>query len=123
MGAGESGVPFYDLSKQYQIDLRAWADPALGNTTGINVATLPTYFVLSSLQRLGIPGWFLQAGFFWIIFVAAGLSLYFLTLELFKDISKRYALLATFLYWFNLFSLVNVWNRFLNNYMVFFALL
>lgn len=123
MGAGESGLPFYDLSRMLEISRSAWADPALGNTVGIGVAGTPTYWFLVQVQNLGVPGFILEALFFGILFVVVGVSVYLLTREFFPKIDSKYALLASFFYWFNPLSLVNVWNRFLYNYMVFWAFL
>ncbi len=122
MGTGESGLPFYNLDLQYKNSAYAWSDQLLGNTNGIGTASSPTYWLLSRFEKVGMPGFAIQALFTWIIFVVSGLSVYLLTKELFK-ISDRYILLAVFFYWFNPFSLVNVWNRFLYNYMSFLACL
>lgn len=122
LGTGESGLPFYNLRFQHRGISQAWADPALGVATGINVVSAPTYWVLGKLQQAGLPGYLLQALFFGLLFVVSGVSVYFLTKELFPKVQSRYLLLASFFYWFNPVSLI-VWNRFLYNYMVFWAFL
>jgi len=123
MGGGESGLPFYDLSRMLEISRYSWADPALGNSIGIGVAATPIYWILSQIENLGVPGFALEALWFWILFVISGISVWFLTIELFPRIQEKYLFLSVLFYWFNPLSLVNVWNRFLYNYMVFWAFL
>lgn len=123
MATGESGVPFYDPSLQFNINKDAWAKYTLGHPTNIGVAAKPTYFSLSVGQTIGIPTFLLQAVFFWLMSFVAGISIYFLTREFFPNLPKHVVLLAPLFYWFNPFSLVNIWNRFLNNFIVFYALL
>lgn len=123
MGAGESGLPFYDLKRQFEIVSHAWATPLLGGSVGIQVAAVPTDWLLSQLQSLGIPGFVIQASFFTLLFIVAGFAVHLLTQELFPSLKKEYTLLAVWFYWFNPISLVSVWNRFLYNYMAFWALL
>ncbi|MCL4415081.1 MAG: glycosyltransferase family 39 protein [Actinobacteria bacterium] len=123
LGTGESGLPFYDFNIQLNINKDAWAYYTLGHPLNIGAAATPTYWFFTQLQNLGVPTFILQAFFIWIIFLIAGLAIYKLVRELFASIGWIHALLAVLFYWFNPFSLVNVWNRFLNNFFVFYALL
>lgn len=123
MGAGESGVPFYNLQGQYEIAKSSWADPGLGNSVGIGVAGSPTFWLFSRIQNFGVPAAVVQAIFFLIIFCVAGFSVYLLTKEIFLQLNERFVFLAVLFYWFNPLSMVNIWNRFLYNYMAFWALL
>lgn len=123
MGYAESGLPFYDFNIQYNINKDSWANYALGHPVNVSVAAAPAYWFFAQLQNLGIPPFILQAAFFWLIFVISGVSIYKLIRELFPNTAHSHALLSVLFYWFNPFSLVNVWSRFLNNYFVFFALL
>lgn len=123
MGTGESGLPFYDLKRLFEIVSHAWATPLLGGSIGIQVAAVPTDWLLSQLQSLGIPPFVIQASFFTFLFIVAGFAVHLLTQELFPNLKKKYTLLAVWFYWFNPISLVSAWNRFLYNYMAFWALL
>lgn len=123
MATGESGIPFYNLSLQYEINKTAWAAYTLGHPTNISVAGAPFYYVLSLIQKAGIPSFIIQAVFFWVVLVSSGFSIYFLTKEIFPDVPKKFLILAVLFYWFNPISMVNVWNRFLNNFIIFYALL
>lgn len=121
LGSGESGLPFYQVQRQLNLLSWAWGEGGLGLNIGIVTAATPTYWVLSLIGGLGVPGFIIQAALFYILFVVAGLFTYLLTKEMFPNLGNRYYLLSALFYWFNPISLVNVWNRFLYNYMFFWA--
>ena len=123
MAGGEGGIPFYNLSHIYDITANAWNYSGLGSTNGIIVGTAPLYKFLSILQDSGISAYMLEAGLISFLFIVSGLSIYFLTKAFFPKIGDKYLFFAVIFYWFNPISLVNVWNRFLYNYMFFWALL
>ncbi len=123
LGHGESGLPFYNLELQLAAFRDSWANYTLGIPTNITTASIPTYRLLSIIQKAGVPGYLIQAIYFWLIFVVSGLSVYSLTKLLFPKLENKLYLMSVFFYWFNPFSLVNVWNRFLNNFILFYALL
>ena len=123
LGAGESGIPFFNSGWHFLATKFAWKVSTLGNLTGITTASAPTYWFLEKLEALGIPSFLIQAFVFWLLFFVSGLAIYFFTKQLFPKLSEKAALIAVLFYWFNPSSLVNVWNRFVNNGMVFFALL
>lgn len=123
MGVAESGLPFYNFQIAYDTNKDAWAHYALGFPTNISIAAKPTYWFLAQLQNLGIPGFLLQASFLWIVLVISGISIYMITKNIFPDLKEGSSFIAVLFYWFNPFSMVNVWNRFLNNFFVFYLLL
>lgn len=123
LGTGESGLPFYDLNLQFEINKSAWASYAFGHPTNISVASAPTYYFLSLFQKAGISAYLIQASFFWLVLVISGIGIYLLTKELFPQLSNRFLTLAVLFYWFNLYSMINVWNRFLNNFFFFYAII
>lgn len=123
LGTAEAKIPFYNLDRFSQHTSSAWMDIYLGFASNQTLASGPTWWFLSQIQQLGVPGFLIQAMVFWLLFFSAGMGVYWLTEELFPDLSKKYLILAVFFYWFNPLSLVNVWNRFLYSYMVFWVLL
>jgi len=123
MATGESGVPFYDPTIQFNINKDAWAQYTLGHPINIGIAAKPTYWLMALLQSIAIPLFLIQACFIWVNLIIAGLSIYYLTKEFFPKLDQKIYLLAPLFYWFNPFSLVNIWNRFLNNFIVFYAFL
>lgn len=125
MGTAEGGLPFYNLSHFYEQVRLAWSDSeiGLGFANGIGTAFAPGFLILSNLAKLGIPNFIIQAWFFWLLLVTAGIGIILFTEELFPKISGKYLLLSALFYWFNFISLVNIWNRFLYNYIALWALL
>jgi hypothetical protein len=123
MGGGESGLVFYNLERFFDISRFSWTDLSLGNNVGIGTGAIPAFWLLSRLEIFHIPGYLIQALFFGSAFFISGVFIYFLIKELFPDLSLKYVVPGVFFYWFNPLSLANVWNRFLYNYMVFWAFL
>jgi hypothetical protein len=123
MGFAESGLPFYNFHYAYESNKDTWAHYALGFPTNISISAKPTYWLMAYLQNIGIPGFMLQAILFWLVLVVSGLSIFYLTKLFFSSLNRKFLLLAVLFYWFNPFTMVNVWNRFLNNFFVFYAFL
>lgn len=123
MGMAESGLPFYNFQLAYDANKSTWNNYALGFPTNISIAAMPTYWLMAQMQNLGIPGFLLQASFFWLVLVISGISIYYLTKTLFPILDSKILILSVLFYWFNPFSMINVWNRFLNNFLVFYMFL
>lgn len=124
MGTAEGALPFYDLSRYLQAASFAWMEhPGLGNVTLNYTANKPTFYLLAMLQNWGIPNFMIEALVFWFLLTGGGIGIYFLTKELFPKLPEKFILLSVLFYWFNPISLVDIWNRFLLNYMFFFAML
>ncbi len=123
LGGGESGAAFYDLSRMLTISGSTWVDNLLGLYIGQVVANIPFFTVLSFLQMHGIPGYVLQAGFFFVMLFVSLVSMYFFSKELFPEYGNNTWILSSLFYLFNLYSLVNIWGRFLLNMMLFYSIL
>lgn len=125
LGTAEGQIPFYKITRFYDQMKFAWSEtnPGLGYANGIVTTLAPTFLFLSSLEKIGIPNFIVQAWFFWFCLVISGLGAALLTRELFPTLSRKYLLIASVFYLFNLISLVNIWNRFLYNYIALWTLL
>lgn len=124
LGTAEDGLIFYNLSNYYHQSEYTWMEyPGLGSPSLNLTAGKPTYYLLSSAQALGIPGFIIQGVVMWFLLISAALGVYLIVKELFPKLPLKYILLSILFYWFNPISLVDVWNRFLLNYIFFFALL
>lgn len=123
LGAAEAELPFYNLKLFADRTAWAWNDFQLGYVSSFTVASNPTWSFLAWFQNIGIPGFLIQAAVFYSLFVVSGIGIFLLTRELFPNINPLANLLSVLFYWFNPISLANVWNRFLYNFMSFFALL
>lgn len=123
-GVAEDGLIFYNLQNYFHQSQYTWMEyPGLGSPSLTLIAGKPTYFVLSYLQDAGVSGFLIQAAVMWFLLVSSGIGVYLLIQELFPKLPNRFLMLGVFFYWFNPISLADVWNRFLLNYIFFFALL
>lgn len=123
MGTAEGGIPFYDLGRYYDVTKDAWTDFGLGNSTGTITASKVTYGFLSIVESAGVPGYLTQALFIFFMLISSGVGVFLLVKEVDQKITNFTAIFGVFFYWFNPISLVNTWNRFLINHIVFFAFL
>lgn len=124
LGTAEDGLPFYNLSHFKPEADFAWMEhPGLGRSTLYLTASKPTYIALTWLQANGVPGFVIQASVLWVMFVIAGIGMYLLAWQFFPKLPKSCLILSVFFYWFNPISLVNVWNRFLLDYISFYSML
>jgi hypothetical protein len=123
MGGGEIGIQFYNLSQMVGISVRAWGTQALGGSSGLTVAGAPLYSFYNFFQKIGIPGFIEQASFFVIAFFLTLYSSYLLIKEIFPSLSKKAYIAASIFYLVNPYALVNIWNRFLPNPILFYAFL
>lgn len=124
LGTAEDGLIFYNISNYFHQAEFTWMEyPGLGSPTLSLIAAKPTFILLSYLQKIGIPGFIIQASVLWFLMISAGIGIFLLVRELFPRLPSNYVFLSVIFYWFNPISIVDVWNRFLLNYIFFFALL
>ncbi|MCX7928140.1 MAG: alpha-(1-_3)-arabinofuranosyltransferase family protein [Patescibacteria group bacterium] len=122
-GVGESGLPFYNIAKEYLHASYTWSPNALGNSTYTTTSGNYFYGFFSLLNGLGLPAYLQQFTFFYLAFVLSGIGIVNLCKFLSPQIGKKYVILAILFYWFNPIVAFNIWNRFLNNFIVFWAIL
>ncbi|MCS7091838.1 MAG: alpha-(1-_3)-arabinofuranosyltransferase family protein [Patescibacteria group bacterium] len=122
-GVGESGLPFYNIAKEYLHASYTWSPNALGNSTYTTTSGNYFYGFFSFLGGLGLPDYLQQFTFFYLAFVLSGIGIVNLCKFLSPQIEKKYVILAILFYWFNPIVAFNIWNRFLNNFIVFWAIL
>lgn len=121
--SGESGLPFYNISRSYNLFSSTWSDLGLGNSSNIGTAVIPTFWFFKTLHELGFSPYYQEYIFFVLAFAASGMAIYELNKIVVPNISKTISLAVVLFYWFNPLAVVNVWNRFLYNYMVLYAFL
>lgn len=123
LGGGEIGAPYYNISRMFDISSHAWSDIGLGMSSGFEVMAVPIYWVFTQMQIFGIPGFLIQATFFLINLTLCLFSVYALTKELFPGRKRIAYFSAAIFYLINPYALVNIWNRFLQNPMLFYSFL
>lgn len=123
LGAGETGLPFYDLEHTEALASGAWNDSGVGVQTGLVVATSALYFVLAWLQKIGIPNFVVQGALFFVLLFFQLHFTYKLAKYLNKNLDEKLTILVSLFYLFNPISIVLVWHRFLINHMFFYSFL
>ena len=123
LGGGEIGSPYYNIGKMFDISAYAWSGILLGMASGLTAAAAPLYWFFTQMQNIGTPGFLIQATFFFICLMLGFLSMYALTRELFPNRKRIVYFSAAIFYLVNPYALVNVWNRFLQNPMLFYVFL
>lgn len=123
LGGGEVGNPFYNIGRMHEITKTAWSDWGLGSPTSLSVGAAPYYNFFSILQGFQIPGFVLQAGFFFICLLLGLMATYKLTKEVFPGNSESNYYASAIFYIVNPYALVNIWNRFLPNQILFYVFL
>ncbi len=124
MGTGESGLPFYNISLEANITRHSWTDVFLGFPTTASVGTYPLYKVFTVIeQTFSLKGYQTEALFIFIVLIISGFSIDLLVCYIFPNTKLINRYTGVLFYWFNPFAAVNIWNRFLYNYMLFYAIL
>lgn len=123
LGAGESGTAFYSLKRMLEISSSPLYDALLGVYIPSVVANIPLFTALNFFQLFGISGYLLQAGFFFSLIFLSLLSMYLLAREFFPQVNKLAWILSALFYLFNLYTMMNIWNRYLLNFMLFFSII
>lgn len=126
---GESGLPFYNLNKSFNLISSTWYDSAGGFPNVTSSARIPFFWLLKTLFNWGLSGVFLQALTFFILIAIGTFAVYFLLkVTLFDELKKKkrlnksyrfVPLIGAIFYLFNPFSMLQVWGRGL--YVQFFA--
>lgn len=123
LGGGEVGNPFYNIQRMFEITKMAWSDWGLGTSIGFSVGGAPYYKFFAFFQDVGIPGFVLQASFFFFCLFLTLASSYLLVGEVLPKTSKVSRFLSAIFYLVNPYALVNIWNRFLPNQIMFYSFL
>lgn len=120
--SGESGLPFWNINRQLFLSKFAWVDLSLGYNNANGTASYPFYYIFSKIIPVIGPV-SAQSLFFFITLFTALTGIYLLIREYFPKLDKKSYIMASLFYLFNPITLVNVWNRFLYNHMLFWAFL
>lgn len=121
LGGGEVGAAFHSPLRIFEMIRYAWAEVHLGFGSGLLPASAPTFGTLGFFERLAVPTFLIQAVFFFFIFLLGMVSMYLLAREVLSENESYVWLFSALFYQFNLYSLFNVWNRFLPNTMLFYS--
>ena len=77
LGTAEAEIPFYKLESFQKKTEYTWTDFHLGKPTTLTIASSPTWWLLANLQKIGIPGFVIEAALFWVTFFVSGIGIFF----------------------------------------------
>lgn len=123
LGGGEVGAAFYSPYRIFEMIKYSWSNVHLGITSGLMPASAPFFGLLGILQNIGIPPVLLQAIFFFFVIMLTQVSMFYFSKALFPRLGVVTWFLAGSFYMFNPYATLNIWNRFLPNTMLFYALI
>lgn len=116
LAGGEDGLPFYNISRSFNLFRHVWINTDTGLLNLTNLPLVPLFWVLEYFYKLGISGVILQAAVFFLLISTGVISVYFLLKETLADrLSHSRLELLSFLgalfYLLNPFSMVQIWGR------------
>lgn len=107
----EEGFPFYKPDLIIEKYKYFWADTGFGQANPFYYPRLPLFYFSRILQNIGLTSWMIQAIVFFFLLLTPLLSMPKLVKEL--GYKKEIAYISTFFYLFNLFTISQVWGRFI----------
>lgn len=113
-GGAEVGLFTYNPQRWLEISKYVWWDAAApGQLIPQFIAGVPIYYFFFLLSLIGFSAQNIQAIFFLLMLFLMGFGLFILSFEVFDETKKKYAIFAGLFYMFNVYTLVQVWHRFL----------
>jgi hypothetical protein len=116
----EGGIPFYNPAKDYFMSSTAWYEYQLGTAAPTTLASAPLYFVLSTFETIGAPPIALQITIFFALLTTSGVSMAYLSQELYGNRSRLVGVSSGLFYMLNPISMV-LWHKFLLTYIFAYA--
>src|SRR3989344_2994476 len=113
---GEDGLPFYNISRSFNLFRYVWINSDTGFYNLTNLPLAPLFWVLKYLIKIGASGVILQATVFFVLISTGVIFLYLILKETLADrLSKKRLELLSFLgalfYLLNPLSMVQIWGR------------
>ena len=125
MATGEEGITLYNPSKTFSLYSSVWLETGTGYILPVVLPRAPLYFFAQFLVGLGFTNVTVQAILLYLFLSIGLIGFYLLARELLKKDYRNYLIygVAAFFYFFNLYSLIQVWGRFLYTQIAGWALL
>lgn len=109
------GIPSYDPQRIVDIARFVWWDStAPGALVPHGVTSLPVQLFQSSLSRLGLPYFMIQAILFWVLLFLSGLGMSLSARSLFGK-NNILIFASGLFYMLNPYMMIQVWHRFIHN--------
>jgi hypothetical protein len=123
LATAEEALPFYSILRTSNLYSSFFYDTGLGLSGVFNISRVPFYFLLLPIQNSGVASWILQAVVFGTLIFTALTSVYFLVKRILGENETRLACIASIFYLCNLFTLSQIWTRFITSLLFLWAYL
>jgi hypothetical protein len=123
IAVGETGLPFYNMSRTYELSKFPYLEVQFGVPNPFYVQFRPIWGLLSIFESVGITSWILQALFFFLLINVGLLTFPHLVSKLFGNKYYFWGVVGGLFYTFNLYVLSQVWARFLYSLIFLWSLL
>lgn len=124
---GEEKLSFYNYTKSLDIFSHVWYAAGTGFLSLTSPTYFPYFFILEPFYKVGVTNVLLEAATFLILILIGSLSIFYivketLASELKTEWKKVVPFLAALFYFFNPFSMTQIWGRVLSYQLFSFAL-
>lgn len=113
IATGEEGLWLWNPASALEIYRFPWIDVGLGTISPVYLPRL-TVLAIAALFNSLFPSWFMEAIIFWLLMLAGSFGTYFLMGELLGNTDKRTRILASLFYLLNLYTMSQVFGRFIS---------
>jgi hypothetical protein len=113
-GGGEDNLPFYNLDLHQQVLSSIWYTAGTGQPIVSFLPRLPYFTFASFIYNMGVPNFVVQWFTFYLLIISGIVSVYFILHITLKDIIKKFPLIpiiGSLFYFFNPFSMSQIWGR------------
>jgi GT2 family glycosyltransferase len=110
IATGEEGLPFFEPARILKVYNSVWYDTGTGYPMPVVQPRVPLLFVAAELNKV-LPSFAVQGLIYWFIAFSGMLGMYHLAKKILNN--RSMALIASLFYFFNLFSMVQIWQRML----------
>jgi hypothetical protein len=113
IATAEEGLPFYNLNRTFSIYKSFFYDTGLGLNGFFNIPRFFIFGFLSIFQKFGFEGWQIQAGLYYLLLLSPLIAVPKLVAEFVDKKRVMVGNAASIFYLFNLFTMSQVWTRFI----------
>lgn len=113
LAGAEEGLPYYHVERTFGLYTSSLYDTGLGNNPAFNIPRIPHYAGAYILSLSGLPSVLVQALIFFLLISTATLSIYRISKLYFQKESEIFHIVASIFYLCNLYTLSQIWTRFI----------
>lgn len=112
IASGEEGLAFVNAWRTYQLYRQPWYQTGTGYPIPLMIPRAPL-FAFTSLFETILPSWLSQAIIFYLFILSGLIGTYLLASNFFKN--KLISIFSALFYFFNLFTMTQIFGRLLSN--------